>query len=168
MRTREFTHPGAASALSFVMGYAVLSEAEALEEVGERDEADPLWIAAIVLMVLGAIYAGKLAMITTSCCLKRLQRMCAGAAIRDEVGATSTSPSPEQASLRAVGPEQAASGSSGPVQAFDVPSLVQALDVSGPEQASEAPDGFGPEQASGVPDGSGPAQASGEINAGFE
>ena len=39
------------------MGYAVLSEAEALEEVGERDEADPLWIAAIVLMVLGEIYA---------------------------------------------------------------------------------------------------------------
>ena len=126
MRTREFTHSGAASALSFVMGYAVLSEAEALEEVGERDEADPLWIAAIVLMVLGAIYAGKLAMMTTSCCLKRLQRMCAGAAIRDEVGATSTSSSPEQASLCAVGPEQAASGSSGPVQAFDVPSLVHA------------------------------------------
>ena len=57
LRTREFTHSGAASALSFVMGYAVLSEAEALEEVGERDEADPLWIAAIVLMVLGEIYA---------------------------------------------------------------------------------------------------------------
>ena len=39
MRTREFTHSGAASALSFVMGYAVyavLSEAEALEEVGEQ------------------------------------------------------------------------------------------------------------------------------------
>lgn len=106
--------------------YAVLSEAEALEEVGERDEADPWWIAAIVLMVLGAIYAGKLAMMTASCCLKILQRMCAGAAIRDEVGATSTSSSPEQASLCAVGPEQAASGSSGPVQAFDVPSLVHA------------------------------------------
>ena len=167
VRTREFAHSGADSALSFVMGCAVLSEAEALEEV------DLLWIAAILLMVLGAIYAGKLAMMTTSCCLKRLQRMCAGAAIRDEVGPTSTSSSPEQA----------ASGSAGPVQALDAPSLVQAVDVSGgagpeqaseapdslgPEQASEAPDGLGPEQASGVPGGSGPAQASGEIDAGFE
>ena len=88
VRTREFAHSGADSALSFVMGCAVLSEAEALEEV------DLLWIAAILLMVLGAIYAGKLAMMTTSGCLKRLQRMCAGAAIRDEVGATSTSSSP--------------------------------------------------------------------------
>ena len=70
LRTREFTHSGAASALSCVMDYAVLSEAEALEEIGERDEADPLWIAAIVLMVLGAICAGKLAMMSTSCCLK--------------------------------------------------------------------------------------------------
>ena len=106
MRTREFTHSGAVSALSFVMGYAVLSKAEALEEAGKRDEADPLWIAEIVLMVLGAIHAGKLAMMTTACCAKKMQRVCAGAAIRDEVGATSTFSSPEQASLRAVGPEQ--------------------------------------------------------------
>ena len=38
MRTREVTHSGVASALNFVLGYAVLSEAEALEGVGEKDD----------------------------------------------------------------------------------------------------------------------------------
>ena len=73
------------------------------------------------------------------------------------MGATSTSSSPEQASL------------AGCIwQFWPSDSLVQAVGVSGPKQDSEAPGGLGPEQASGVPDGSGPAQASGEIDAGFE
>ena len=73
LRTSQHVHSGAASALSFLLGQALLTEAEALEVQGERDEADPLWIAAVVLMILGAIYAGKLAVQAGQCCLQRLQ-----------------------------------------------------------------------------------------------
>lgn len=94
----------------------MLSEAEALEGVGEKDEADPLWIAAILLMILGAIYAGKLAMMSASFGLKRLQGMWLAAA-DGGVETTSTSPSPVQASGCA-GPVQAVvAGGAGPVQA---------------------------------------------------
>ena len=72
--TKERVHAGAASALSFLVGQAVLTEATALEMQSECGEADPLWIAAVVLMILGAIYAGKLAVLSAQCCLKRLQR----------------------------------------------------------------------------------------------
>ncbi|CAL1137062.1 unnamed protein product, partial [Cladocopium goreaui] len=48
--SRERVHAGAASAMSFLVGQTLLAEAEALEIKGEQDEADPLWIAAVVLM----------------------------------------------------------------------------------------------------------------------
>ena len=50
--------------MSFLVGQAMLTEATALELKSEGDEADPLWIAAVVLMILGAIYAGKLAVMS--------------------------------------------------------------------------------------------------------
>ena len=71
--SRERVHAGAASAMSFLVGQTLLAEAEALEIKGEQDEADPLWIAAVVLMILGAIYAGKLAVQAGQCCMRRLQ-----------------------------------------------------------------------------------------------
>ena len=71
--SRERVHAGAASAMSFLVGQTLLSEAEALEIKEEQDEADPLWIAAVVLMILGAIYAGKLAVQAGQCCMRRLQ-----------------------------------------------------------------------------------------------
>ena len=147
-----------------MLGYAVLSEAEALEGVGEKDEADPLWIAAIVLMILGAIYAGKLAMMTTSCCLKRLQGMCAGAVDDGGVGAISMSPGPVQAS-GGTGPVQdLSSGGAGPVQA----STSDSVGASGPVQASTSfgAQRDGPVQAlsSHGADGSGPEQASSSSN----
>ena len=71
--SRERVHAGAASAMSFMVGQTLLAEAEALEIKGEQDEADPLWIAAVVLMILGAIYAGKLAVQAGQCCMRRLQ-----------------------------------------------------------------------------------------------
>ena len=43
--TRERVHAGAASALSFLVGQAVLTEATAHEMQREGDEEDPLWIA---------------------------------------------------------------------------------------------------------------------------
>ncbi|CAL1146551.1 unnamed protein product, partial [Cladocopium goreaui] len=73
--SRERVHAGAASAMSFLVGQTLLSEAEALEIKGEQDEADPLWIAAVVLMILGAIYAGKLAVQAGQCCMRRLQAL---------------------------------------------------------------------------------------------
>ena len=73
LRTNQHVHSGAASALSFLLGQTLLTEGEALEIQGERDEADPLWIAAVVLMILGAIFGGKLAVQAGQCCLQRLQ-----------------------------------------------------------------------------------------------
>ena len=70
---QERAHAGAAAAMSFFVGQTLLTEATALELKSESDEADPLWIAAVLLMILGAIYAGKLTMMSAKCCLRRLQ-----------------------------------------------------------------------------------------------
>ena len=67
LRSQGGQYAGTASAFSFLVGQAVMSEATALELQSEGDEADPVWIAAVVLMILGAIYAGNLAVISTQC-----------------------------------------------------------------------------------------------------
>ena len=167
--SRERVHAGAASAMSFLVGQTLLSEAEALEIKGEQDEADPLWIAAVVLMILGAIYAGKLAVQAGQCCMRRLQVWSSSPTMPSgEMQASSTSSATKDdgerrsklrwrtSSSSSFGPVQAPSAGSsssgpvqapsagsssyGPVQASVTMSLrsvgpVQALGVSGPEQA---------------------------------
>ncbi|CAL1126203.1 unnamed protein product [Cladocopium goreaui] len=113
---RERVHAGAASAMSFLVGQALLSEAEALEIKGEQDEADPLWIAAVVLMILGAIYAGKLAVQAGQCCMRRLQVWSSASSLS---GA-------DPLAAAAAGPVQASS-SGGADRFADVPGLEQAL-----------------------------------------
>ena len=174
--------------MSFLVGQALLSEAEALEIKGEQDEADPLWIAAVVLMILGAIYAGKLAVQAGQCCMRRLQVWSSSPTMPSgEMQASSTSSATKDdgerrsklrwrtSSSSSFGPVQApsaGSSSSGPVQASSAGSSsygpvqasvtmslrsvgpVQALGVSGPEQASSSTTSVpitaeraGPEQA---------------------
>ena len=204
--SRERVHAGAASAMSFLVGQALLSEAEALEIKGEQDEADPLWIAAVVLMILGAIYAGKLAVQAGQCCMRRLQVWLSSPSMPSgEMQASSTSSATKDdgerrsklrwrtSSSSSFGPVQAPSAGSsssgpaqapsagsssyGPVQASGTMSLrsvgpVQALGVSGPEQASSSTTSVpitaeraGPEQAHFAGSGGGPAQALRSTNA---
>ena len=155
--SQERVHAGAASAMSFLVGQTLLTEATALELKSESDEADPLWIAAVLLMILGAIYAGKLTLMSAKCCLRRLQWVnepqaavsndgdeSSSSATKDDVErrsglrwrtSTSSSSGPVQA-------PSAGSSSSGPVQAPSAGSScsgpVQALGVSGPVQASSS------------------------------
>ena len=204
--SRERVHAGAASAMSFLVGQTLLSEAEALEIKGEQDEADPLWIAAVVLMILGAIYAGKLAVQAGQCCMRRLQVWSSSPSMPSgEMQASSTSSATKDdgerrsklrwrtSSSSSFGPVQAPSAGSsssgpvqapsagsssyGPVQASVTMSLrsvgpVQALGVSGPEQASSSTTSVpitaeraGPEQAHFAGSGGGPVQALRTTNA---
>ena len=204
--SRERVHAGAASAMSFLVGQTLLSEAEALEIKGEQDEADPLWIAAVVLMILGAIYAGKLAVQAGQCCMRRLQVWSSSPTMPSgEMQASSTSSATKDdgerrsklrwrtSSSSSFGPVQAPSAGSsssgpvqapsagsssyGPVQASVTMSLrsvgpVQALGVSGPEQASSSTTSVpitaeraGPEQAHFAGSGGGPVQALRSTNA---
>ena len=168
--SRERVHAGAASAMSFLVGQTLLSEAEALEIKGEQDEADPLWIAAVVLMILGAIYAGKLAVQAGQCCMRRLQVWSSSPSMPSgEMQASSTSSATKDdgerrsklrwrtSSSSSFGPVQApsaGSSSSGPVQAPSAGSSSY-----GPVQASVTMSlrSVGPVQALGV---SSPEQAS--------
>ena len=72
IRTPEHVYSGGVAAMSLLLGQTLLTEAEALEIKGGRDEADPRWIAAVILVILGAIFAGKLAVQAGRCCVRRL------------------------------------------------------------------------------------------------
>ena len=136
--SRERVHAGAASAMSFLVGQTLLTEATALEFKSESDEADPLWIAAVLLMILGAIYAGKLTLMSAKCCLRRLQWVDEPQAVVSNDGDESSSSAtkdegPRSSSMRRSGTLNAAGAcsSSGPVQAH-------ATGGSGPVQALAA------------------------------
>ena len=163
--SRERVHAGAASAMSFLVGQTLLSEAEALEIKGEQDEADPLWIAAVVLMILGAIYAGKLAVQAGQCCMRRLQVwLSAPSTPSGEMQASSTCSTTKKddendGERRSALRWRSSTSSSGPVQAPSAGSssygLAQALSAgsscgSGPVQAPmvRSLSSFGPVQAS--------------------
>ena len=62
-----------------------------MEVKGERDEADPLWIAVVILMILRAIYAGKLAVQAGQCCVRRLHVWLSSSSPEDEMRTSSTS-----------------------------------------------------------------------------
>ena len=158
--------------MSFLVGQTLLSEAEALEIKGEQDEADPLWIAAVVLMILGAIYAGKLAVQAGQCCMRRLQVWLSSPSMPSgEMQASSTSSATKDDGENDVEKRSSlrrrlnASSGSGPVQAFG---------SSGPVQASGASSSgagtYGPVQASGASSSGagnyGPVQASGASSSG--
>ena len=162
----ERAHAGAASAMSFLVGQTLLSEAEALELKGGQDEADPLWIAAVVLMILGAIYAGKLAVQAGQCCMRRLQVWSSAPLTPDgEVQAPSTCSTTKKddekdderrftlrwrkSTSSSFGPVQApsaGSSSSGPVQALSAGSSCGPGPVQAPVMRSLR--SFGPVQAS--------------------
>ena len=182
--SQERVHAGAASAMSFFVGQTLLTEATALELKSESDEADPLWIAAVLLMILGAIYAGKLTMMSAKCCLRRLQWVNEPQAVVSNEGDESSSSATKDVEMRSSlrrrsgtssgsGPVQASGASSsgagnvGPVQAPSAGSmcssgLVQALGaesstssvVFGPVQATSSTSSITAERA-------GPVQASG-------
>ena len=152
--SQERVHAGAASAMGFLVGQTLLTEATALELKSESDEADPLWIAAVLLMILGAIYAGKLTLMSAKCCLRRLQWVDEPQAVvsndGDESSSFATKNVETRSSLRR---RSGTSSGSGPVQA-----LLTSSSSSGPVQASVVmhPNGTGtsssysPEQALGA------------------
>ena len=175
LRTGEHLHAGVASAMSLLVGQAMLTEADALEIKGEQDEADPLWIAAIVLMILGAIYAGKLAVSTAKCCIKRLQKISIDAPVVDE-GEVMSCPATKDEDKKILRRRNVScSTSSGPVQALGVgpaqssgsrPSQTScggSMQISVSGAGLEQAYGSGPVQALGVGSaqslGSGPEQA---------
>ena len=162
--SRERAHAGAASAMSFLVGQTLLTEAEALEIKGEQDEADPLWIAAVVLVILGAIYAGKLAVQAGQCCMRRLQVwLSAPSTPSGEMQASSTCSTTKKddenderrsalrwrSSTSSSGPAQAPSAGSssyGPAQALSAGSSCGSGPVQAPMVRSLS--SFGPVQAS--------------------
>ena len=166
--SQERVHAGAASAMGFLVGQTLLTEAAALELKSESDEADPLWIAAVLLMILGAIYAGKLTLMSAKCCLRRLQWVDEPQAVvsndGDESSSFATKNVETRSSLRrrsgtssGSGPAQAlltSSSSSGPVQASVVmhPNGTGTSSSYSPVQASSAGSmcSSGPEQALGA------------------
>ena len=147
------------------MGQTLLTEAEALEIKGEQREAGPLWIAAVVLMILGAIYAGKLAVQAGQCCMRRLQVwLSAPSTPSGEMQASSTCSTTKKddendGERRSALRWRSSTSSSGPVQAPSAGSSsygpAQALSAgsscgSGPVQAPmvRSLSSFGPVQAS--------------------
>ncbi|CAL1135349.1 unnamed protein product [Cladocopium goreaui] len=96
----------------------LLTEATALELKSESDEADPLWIAAVLLMILGAIYAGKLTMMSAKCCLRRLQWVNEPQAVVSRDGDESSSSATKGVEMRSSLRRRSGSSSgSGPAQA---------------------------------------------------
>ena len=152
--------------MSFLVGQAMLTEATALELKSEGDEADPLWIAAVVLMILGAIYAGKLAVMSAKCCLRRLQWFKElPAAVANDGDASSSSATKNDdvrsSSMQRSGTSNAARplSSSSPEQAV-VAGPVQAVSSDGPGQATRSPCRSAAAVASSSGAESGPVQAS--------
>ena len=117
--SQERVHAGAASAMSFLVGQTLLTEATALELKSESDEADPLWIAAVLLMILGAIYAGKLTLMSAKCCLRRLQWVDEPQAVVSNDGDESSSSATKDVEMRSsLRRRLNTSSGSGPVQAL--------------------------------------------------
>ena len=171
----ERVHAGAATAMSFVVAQSLLTEAEALELKSESDEADPLWIAAVLLMILGAIYAGKLTLMSARCCLRRLQWVDEPQAVVSNDGDESSSSAAKNVETRSsMRRRSGTSSGSGPVQALSAGSssagpvqapMAMSLHVYGPVQASGASSSgagnVGPVQASVMMSSSGAGTLSG-------
>ena len=64
----------AAAVMAMMTGSLLLSGTDAAEGSGEDEaESEITWVCGAVLMVLGAVYAGQIAVNGVKCCLKRLQ-----------------------------------------------------------------------------------------------